>query len=65
MTQPTAAEKIAQAGLDGIARVTVDGTTTEAMSIDDMIKAAEYGKETADKNHLGLAFRTLKPGGCG
>jgi len=67
MAQPTAAEKIAQAGLDGIQRVTADGVTTEAMPIDDQIKAAEYAKKNTavSRNHLGLAFRTLKPGGCG
>lgn len=67
MAQPTAAEKIANAGLDGIAKVSVDGTSTDAMSIDDRIKAAEYGKQntSTSKNHLGITLRTLTPGGTG
>ena len=67
MAEKTIAEAIADAARDGIARVSVDGTTTELYGADDWIKLADYKKADDAKatNHLGLAFRTLKPGGCG
>lgn len=51
----------------GIQKVTVDGQTVEAMPIADRIAAAKHvaGTTAASKNHLGLFFRTLEPGGCG
>lgn len=67
MVRKTIADGIEEDAIAGIARVTVDGTTTEGMSMDDRIKAAEYGKKAtaAAKNHLGITFRTLVPGGTG
>ena len=60
-------DKIEQAAKAGFSKVTIDGQSVEAMPIDDQIKAADYlaKQSAASKNHLGLAFRTLKPGGCG
>lgn len=49
------------------ARVTVDGTTVEAQSIPDQIEADKHvnAATARTRNHLGLTFRQLEPGGCG
>ena len=67
MAKPTIADKIEEAAIDGIHEVEVDGTTVEAMSIGDQIKADKYIRQQAAsaKNHGGLTFRTLRPGGTG
>ena len=67
MAEKTIAEKIEEDARAGIERVKVDGTDVTAMSIDDRIKADQYGKKdtAAAKNHLGITFRTFVPGGCG
>jgi hypothetical protein len=45
---------------------TRDGSVT-SVSVQDQIAAARFlASETAKaKNHLGLTFRQLEPGGCG
>ena len=67
MATETIADRIEQDAIAGVQRVSVDGTSVDAMSIDDRIKADEYrAKQTAkSKNHCGITFRTLTPGGCG
>jgi len=51
----------------GVQSVSVDGQSVTSMDIDKLIRADEYlaKKAAASKNHLGLSFRQLKPGGCG
>jgi len=51
----------------GVQNVSVDGMSTTAVDIDKQIRADEYlaKKAAVSKNHMGLSFRTLKPGGCG
>ena len=63
----TIESRIEQDAIDGVASVSTDGTSVTAMSIDDRIKAAKFvaGRAAASKNHRGLAFRTLTPGGSG
>ena len=60
------ADQIEQTAL-GPKRVTVDGTTVEAQSIDEQIAADKHVAASAasTKNHLGLFFRQFKPGGTG
>lgn len=60
------ADQIEQTAL-GPKRVTVDGTTVEAQSIDEQIAADKHvaASTAAARNHLGLSFRQFKPGGCG
>ena len=67
MAAETIADQIEQDAIAGVQRASVDGTSVDAMSIDDRIKADEYvaKKAAASKNHCGLTFRTLTPGGCG
>jgi hypothetical protein len=67
MAAETIADRIERDAIDGVQSVSVDGTSVTAMSIDDRIKADQYvaSKAAASKNHLGLTFRTLTPGGCG
>lgn len=63
----TIADAIEKAAKDGVSRVTIDGTSVDAMSVQDMIAADSYLKQQAAKsrNHLGLTFRKFEPGGCG
>lgn len=63
----TVSEAIEAAAIEGVSRVSVDGTSVDSMSIQDMIAADNYLKQKAAKsrNHLGLTFRKLEPGGCG
>jgi hypothetical protein len=51
----------------GVQSVSVDGMTTTAVDIDKQIRADEYlaRKNAAQKNHCGLTFRQMRPGGCG
>ncbi len=51
----------------GVQSVSVDGMTTTAVDIDKQIRADEYlaRKAAARKNHCGLTFRQMRPGGCG
>ncbi len=51
----------------GPARVSVDGTDVTAQDIEKQIKADMYlaAKTAQNKNHAGIGFRTLEPGGCG
>ncbi len=67
MAAETIQDRIEQDAIAGIQRVSADGVSVDAMSIDDRIKANEYlaRKSAASKNHYGLVFRTLTPGGCG
>jgi hypothetical protein len=65
-----AAETIAEAiekNAKGPARVSVNGLSVESQSIADQIAADQYVKANTAKsrNHRGIAFRALKPGGCG
>ncbi len=63
----TIESRIEEDAITGVSRMTVDGTSVDSMSIDERIKAAEFlAKQSAkSKNHCGLTFRTLTPGGCG
>ena len=64
MAAETIAESIQRAAVDGVHSVTVDGSTTTAMSIDEQIKAARYAaQQAATNNHLGLRFVKLMPPG--
>ena len=68
MTAPTTiAEQIAATALAGVASSSNGKESASAMSIDDMIKAAAYAASAtaATRNHLGLRFRKIIPGGCG
>ena len=67
MAAETIQDRIEQDAIAGIQRVSADGVSVDSMSIDDRIKADEYlaKKTAAGKNHSGLVFRTLTPGGCG
>lgn len=67
MSEKTIAEHIEDAAKVGVTKVSVDGANVDVMSIDDRIKADQYAKSQTGsaKNHLGLSFRTLTPGGCG
>ena len=58
---------IQKTALDGVARVSVDGLSIEALPIDQQILAAEYAaKQTAaSRNHMGLRFRKVSFGGIG
>ena len=51
----------------GISKVTVDGQTVEMMSVADRIEADKHASTATakSKNHFGLFFRQLEPGGCG
>lgn len=51
----------------GPKRVTADGVTVEAQSIQDQIAAAKHvgAQAGAAKNHFGLRFVKLEPPGCG
>ncbi len=63
----TIQSSLEQAAIDGVQSATVDGQSATQMSIDDRIKAANFiASQTAkSKNHLGLTFRKMEPGGCG
>jgi hypothetical protein len=64
MADPTTiAESIEQAAIAGVQSVTVDGVSTTGMSIDERIKAEQFGKSqtSANKNHFGLRFAQSKP----
>lgn len=67
MAAETIADRIEQDAIAGVQRVSADGVSVDAMTIDDRIKADEYlaRKTAAARNHLGLTFRLLTPGGCG
>lgn len=66
MAEETIQDRIEQ-NAKGVARVSVDGTTTDAVDIDKQITADKYLKQqtASSRNHCGLTFRTLTPGGCG
>ena len=66
MSEKTIEQKIEENAL-GQARVTVDGTDVTAVDIEKQIKAAEFlaAQNAKEKNHCGLTFRQLTPGGCG
>jgi len=59
--------RIEEDAIAGIQRVAADGVSVDAMSVADRIKAAEFlaAQTGKDKNHCGLTFRQLTPGGCG
>jgi hypothetical protein len=63
----TIASNIEADAIAGVQRVSVDGQSVDAMSIDDRIKAAKYlaGQQAASKNHRGLRFTKLIPPGGG
>lgn len=60
-------EAISETALAGVKRVTVDGQSVEALDIDQLVAAKQAAAATSAKarNHCGLAFRTMEPGGCG
>lgn len=67
MTERTIDDTIEQQAIDGVRRTSVDNVSVETQSVDDLIKAQKHTAQAtaASQNHLGLRFRTLKPGGCG
>ena len=67
MAAETIADRIEKDAIDGVQRVSVDGTSVDSMPIADRIMADEYiaRKAATAKNHVGLNFRILTPGGCG
>ena len=48
-------------------RIDNTGSTVVSQDISKQIEADKYlsAKSAQSKNHCGLSFRTLKPGGCG
>ena len=54
-------DRIEQAAIDGVQKVSVDGTTVEAMSIQDMIAASKHvtAQQAAARSHFGLRFSKL------
>ena len=56
-----------EAAAQAPAKVSIDGQSAEAKSVDEQIKADQYGKARTSRarNHLGLTFRQFEPGGCG
>ena len=67
MAQQTVEETIEKAAVEGVATVSVDGTSVSAIPLRDLIAADNYLRQRAAiaRNHLGLTFRKLEPGGCG
>jgi hypothetical protein len=55
----TDAEKISAAA-EAPKRVTIDGQTVEATSIDDKIKAAKFAQSETVRSNGGLGFRRVK-----
>jgi hypothetical protein len=51
----------------GPARASSDGTSVDQRPIAELIEADRYnkGNTAAAKNHFGLRFSKLNPGGCG
>jgi hypothetical protein len=63
----TTNEAIERDVADGVQSVSADGVTVVAM---DPIKRLDVAdrlaqRSSSSKKHLGMAFRTLTPGGCG
>lgn len=67
MAAETIATRIEEDAIAGVQSASVDGANIQVMSIDDRIKADRHVKAEAAKrkNHAGIGFRTLAPGGCG
>ena len=67
MAETTIQDAIERSAKDGVASVSVDGTSVTAMSIEKQIAADNYLRQraAAARNHLGLTFRKIQPGGCG
>ncbi len=65
MADETIADAIERDAIAGVQKVTVDGTSVEAMSIDDRLKAARYLAQQSGsaQNHQGLRFTRLIPPG--
>jgi len=66
MAETTIADKIEE-NAKGPAKVSVDGTTVDAVNINDQITAEKHlaAKDASTKNHMGLFFRQFTAGGCG
>jgi len=66
MAEKTIADAIEEAAKSP-SRVSVDGLSVDGLDIEKAIKAKRFLAEqaAASKNHCGLTFRTLEPGGCG
>ena len=62
----TIADKIEE-NAKGPAKVSTDGLSVDAQAIADQILADKHlaAQSAAAKNHVGLMFRQLVPGGCG
>lgn len=60
-------QQIEQTASQGIARASGDGESFEAISIPDLIAAEQHlaAKRAARRNHCGITFRKIVPGGCG
>jgi hypothetical protein len=60
-------EALSETALAGVKRVTVDGQSVEALSIDELVAARQAAAAASGRarNHLGLTFRQFKPGDTG
>lgn len=66
MAEKTIADKIEE-NAKRPSRISVDGVSVDALDISKQIEADQYlaAKKAKSKNHCGLTFRRLRPGGCG
>jgi hypothetical protein len=60
-------EAIERTAKEGVQRATADGVSVDAIDIEKQIAADKYlrAQTAASRNHLGLSFRRIVPGGCG
>jgi hypothetical protein len=68
MPDPTTiSEQIEQSGIDGISSASNGRESASKRSISELIAADQYvkGQAAKAKNHLGLSFRRIVPGGTG
>lgn len=66
-TDETIQSALEQAAIDGVTSASVDGASVVSLPIGERILADQYVKSQSAKsrNHLGLVFRKMEPGGCG
>jgi hypothetical protein len=58
---------IRRAVADDVQHIAVDGVSVQSRPIPDLIEGDKYleAKTSASKNHMGLSFRRMEPGGTG
>lgn len=66
MAEKTITDAIEEQAM-GPRQVTVDGASTQRRDIRELIEADKHlaAKTAAKRNHFGMAFRKLEPGGTG